>query len=77
MVGLINYRPENFEKIKEYLDNAKELDAATQPAGIKNFVYTPKQGKGLISLNTWEGTIYYSPSIEDVELKKGLLKLTR
>jgi len=72
------YNPKNFEKIKAYLDNQEMLLPASQPAGTRNHVYFPVEGKGLISLNQREGTVHYSPFLdENTELKKGLLALTR
>lgn len=71
------YKPENFERIKSYLDSQDTLLSATLPAGTVNHVYLPVKGKGLISLNQRECTIHYSPLLEEnTELKKGLLKLT-
>jgi hypothetical protein len=77
MTDAIVYNSNNLERIRKFLDESEMLNKATQPTGTKNFVYTPKEGRGIISLNTWEGTIYYSPSLENAELKKGLLALTR
>jgi hypothetical protein len=81
MTEAMVYNPKNLERIRKFLDESESLNPVTQPGGTKNFVYTPVNGKGLISLNTWEGTVYCSPLLdEDIrysELKKGLLKLTR
>ena len=81
MLNLIEYKKENFERIKKYLDNSKELNLMTESNGTQNQIYLPIGEKGILSLNEREKTIYYSPLLDEnikfSELKKGLLKLTK